>query len=275
MSLDRRLAIDDVPLDHPCESRDGWKPYTVSLETASQLSALPSARSVRFASRNRHGEFSTPGGKWGTAGAAIIMLVSDVSPVTGEHEGFGQTWANMAAVKALFGSRQKPVTLRMTPAVDGPSFTTMVECTGGGDEEVTPACWRSTFLLERLDPFWRDDLPIVVTEASVGALRGGSAPIADPQFMAPGQGVATRVRIRDQITGQWIRYEGDVPVGQYVRIEPADETAFIVANPHAWAGGVEDLAGVETGPGGFELQPAVDWTSTVEGVRLNARRAYL
>ena len=271
---DRRFDVDGVPLDHP---HGAWS----VMQDGTSVGAGAARRVQRQDSAFRHGARPSRDVRAGVGKETLAMIVRDVDPQTGISAGFGQMWRNLADLRALLApwGRVEPRLLGLVPeAVREPElrYVTRIEVSSAGGQvnEISPKRWVVPFTLDVIDAFWRDAEPIVVTQASASALRGGSAPIVDPLFMVPGQGDAMRVRIRDHVSGQWIAYDGDVPTNQYVRIDPNSETAYVVANAHAWTGGSEHAAGVTTGPGGFELQPAVEFSSTVPGVRLRAAKAY-
>lgn len=268
IAIDRRWDVNGVPLDDPAGR------WVVHGDVV--LSVPAGRRRATSESAYRHGEQRASLNRSAVGHQAIKMIVTDLDE-DGAEAGWLQLVRNRDHVNALLAPF-RPMVLGLTPnATDSPQERRVanVEFRAAGEPETYGIGHEVlSFAFDIVDSFWRDAEPVVTTQAGSGVLRGGSAPITDAKFMVPGAGVGTRVRIRDQVTGAWVTYEGNVPVGQYVRIEPDLETAFVVANPHAWAGGAEHLAGVNVGPGGFELSPEIDWSSTVSDVRVRARRAY-
>lgn len=142
---------------------------------------------------------------------------------------------------------------------------------------------RVTFSLGLPYGFWQDvnaaeiDLGTTTGTKTPAALNGGSAPIVDPIIVATGSGTVS-FRMADTETGTWLQWTGTIPAGQSLRIEPDNETAWLVPSGSPWTGGTSVSGLLSLSPGQFQLsasnnfQVTKNWTAQT---LMRARRAYL
>lgn len=264
----RSLTVDGAPLDHPSGA------WFVEGGGATVIGSAAAVHVTRQTLPRRHGVLSLPNARYGMGRAVVSVIVTDIDPDTGERGGFPVAWANRARVQSMFGIRWRPIVLGMTPAPGVAAQVARGEVVAEVPAvEISPTHWRLKFTVDMLDAFWRDEHAQTVDYAARVCLRGGSAPMQDPLILAPGQGDNTVVRVVDLPSGAWVEFRGDVPADEWVRLEPADETAFI-SPPGQWNGGDEYARGLTVSPGGFALSPEAEWHAPA-GTWVQVRRAFL
>lgn len=239
------------------------------------LHSTPARTVNRQESSRRHGSgFS--GGKWQTNETGqVTMSITDVDPATGMRGGYPQLSANEEAVKARFLRVDRPILIaELFDDEAWPKTGRQASCEVTREVDHTPTGLTYSELVFRvdvIDAFWRD-VNEQVEVAPFSLLRGGSAPIVDAGILIPGTG-APAYRVTDNVTGKWIEWSGSVPSGQWVRLDPLNETGWQVTS-ESFEGGTEKPGLVRTGAGGFEIHPTVDLT-TPTGTKIAARRAFL
>lgn len=208
----------------------------------------------------------------------------------GEDGGWDQLIANITFLQGLFANRHEP--LELTRRQGGITCRKGARLTASTQPEYMDRRTAVMTMVVTEDPFWIETTerkcatPLFTAQAvawTLSELNGGSAPVGDLIFTAPGP--LTQLRVRDMFTGHEMVVTVDVVAGQLLTVVPGKYQATVTDEQGR---GADVSYALDTPVHGFELVPGYDatvrqMTYRMAGVRAGGdgiinvygRRAYL
>lgn len=270
--MDTTYSIDGTSLDD--QGGRWW------LERDDPFQATPAVRSASIQVPGRDGIVPQFNEMYESRTLALKLIVTDRDRF-GTARGYDQLVANMHLLLGLANVRYRLV--RLTRTMGGQALQAEGRSTVSVDPEMLDSrTARVTLVFELTDPFWKDQRTSTITspvlddneswQTDSTAFGGGNAPIRDAEFGAGGQ--LSGIRLTDVASGRWINLITTSGPSQGLYVDCASMRAWRTAttDPFDLDGATEVSGNLDTGPGGFALEPTIPAGQSRSVVSLRVRR---